>query len=1053
MATYIPNLTDVFPEPSLYKPDIGFFDSMLKRKQAQYDEGVSKAMSAREMIRNAPLTDTSNIQLRDQYLKDADNALQSIASADLSLPQNVNAAMNIFAPFWEDNILMEDMMKTKINRASLADLEARKNSKDEKVRDTYSGIAVEYIMNDMEKLRNAGRNPDAYKKVEGRRSVPFMNVEKYLDEEAAKEPEKLKIVWDQPGGPALYHITNGQKAVKSFEQWAKSKMGNNFYEQFNVTGVVAREREEKQIRAANPNITDDQINGEIAKNVVGDLKGGFERNIKQLDDEIIRINNILDKIPNTFDAAQEQAYRQLIEEKNQRESEKENIRLKYQGFDQKSQENMIAQVMQNPNRYFATLAEQRTIENWSRGKAAVSSMEIKKNEPYLEAQRLQSDRVRLQIDATNAQTNQRKTEIDAINAETNRIKALKGDNSGSDNSDGGTNNSGGTSLPLEEGADTDTGGRYIGRGTTDITQNLPKAYDRFMSSQGNLFRGANELMYDPYSGVLNYAKNLNLDTKEIALVSTALKRYSNGQSNKLYKFDKNHEESKALDKLTTALQARPEISSAFPANSKDKDKVVSQMLMKYVETEFQKTAELLKNGENVPMTPQEKQVIVSYVNSKNMLDAYWANENNRKELVKNNLSKDPQLSKMLVDRNGEKDLVSLEDIKNQLDVKEIEVKSTTGLGKLSADDIALAYATGNIRAYKPRYSTGFTGGGGSSFETGYTIVKDDVEYDFVATMGQGINSKPQNFDKVANTIRNLNNQYGDSKEFKKNLEKANSAVVPDLLFYQNQSGKIGAVFSYNFNDKKENDPAYRIFNESLLAGNQLAMVYEDETGKEVPVPPSDRANMRNLLMNKEKNVEKYVSGYQFETIGADGNPTISFTLTPQSSEDESVAAFANKRVRIQVKPNAEGPTMSGLPNPASQFMFGKLLRGESVKSDPLMESTGFNYTVQPDNTEDPNYVIVEGSYMKRNIYDKLTGKLTNTMVKTPIQLKINLKGSNAQSPDVIINTLNSMFIDNLNANEKAQEEYERLSQQQLSAGTPATTSTIRTRADLGLPMK
>ena len=46
MASYLPNITDIFPEPSLYTPDFSFLDTMLRRKQAQYDAGFAKINSA-----------------------------------------------------------------------------------------------------------------------------------------------------------------------------------------------------------------------------------------------------------------------------------------------------------------------------------------------------------------------------------------------------------------------------------------------------------------------------------------------------------------------------------------------------------------------------------------------------------------------------------------------------------------------------------------------------------------------------------------------------------------------------------------------------------------------------------------------------------------------------------------------------------------------------------------------------------------------------------------------------------------------------------------------
>ena len=56
---------------------------------------------------------TMNIKKKDELLKQIDFNLRRVSGMDLSLEQNVNQAMQVFRPFYEDKYLMKDMAYTK----------------------------------------------------------------------------------------------------------------------------------------------------------------------------------------------------------------------------------------------------------------------------------------------------------------------------------------------------------------------------------------------------------------------------------------------------------------------------------------------------------------------------------------------------------------------------------------------------------------------------------------------------------------------------------------------------------------------------------------------------------------------------------------------------------------------------------------------------------------------------------------------------------------------------------------------------------------------------
>ena len=112
MATYLQGVTDYIPEYQPFQPDFNFFASALQTKQNRYDKNWSKLNRVYGKFVNAPLTHSQSIANRDQYLKNAVKNIQKISGLDLSLEQNVQQAMQVFTPFYNDKNLLYDMYFT-----------------------------------------------------------------------------------------------------------------------------------------------------------------------------------------------------------------------------------------------------------------------------------------------------------------------------------------------------------------------------------------------------------------------------------------------------------------------------------------------------------------------------------------------------------------------------------------------------------------------------------------------------------------------------------------------------------------------------------------------------------------------------------------------------------------------------------------------------------------------------------------------------------------------------------------------------------------------------
>jgi hypothetical protein len=111
MATFLPNVTDIFPAPAQFAPDFSFLDTMMRRRQAMYEQGYSEVAGRYKAI-SRPVTNPVNLQTRDQFLKEAQANLTHLSAMDLSQQQNVSAASNVFSPFYKNTKVLGDMALT-----------------------------------------------------------------------------------------------------------------------------------------------------------------------------------------------------------------------------------------------------------------------------------------------------------------------------------------------------------------------------------------------------------------------------------------------------------------------------------------------------------------------------------------------------------------------------------------------------------------------------------------------------------------------------------------------------------------------------------------------------------------------------------------------------------------------------------------------------------------------------------------------------------------------------------------------------------------------------
>lgn len=1048
MATFIPNITDTFPEPYIYKPDLAFYDKMLQRKTALYEQGVSKARSAYESVLNAPLSNKYNIPIRDQYIKQARENLMKIAGADFSQAQNVASAQGIFAPFWEDKFIVQDAQLTKEYATNNQLLESWKNSTDPKIREQYNGISSLYLNNGLNVLKNAERTEEGFSKIERRKAVPFTNIQKFLDERAKEEGE-FKIVWDasSPDGAHLVKTTNGERAEKPFSTWATSKIGNNFYEQFNVTGVVEKEERYKQIKSQNPTLTDDQVYSIMGDDVVGEFEKGYQNRKNVVSVEMKRIETIIAAFPKNltpeYQRAAEQYAQQLIELKGKSAAIDEEYQLNYPG-DYKPQ--FKSNFLKDPNGFFATLAKQRLVDGWAKGRASIQSKEVRENSAYFSAGNLEIRKKEYELSVFNANRQAIKDVWEENDRQWKRDHPTEGKGK-----DGGGGKGEGKDKEPEEELTPEKAGIFTGYGTTSILQQ-PSALSVYNTRQQELFKNAFGMTFSQ-DGLLYFAQQgAGLTDEEMTSISSALNNVMNSDifnpGAPSYKIGSNPKQAAAMKKLEDFLLNNPYLKSKGVKITGPIS--MAQALEQYTSAYFEDRQKQAKEkGIDFSFTDKEFEALLNYNTAHENLLTYNANEENRKKILNDYAKANPKGAARFFTKkqDGSYDLLSPKTLAESNEVKQFKsaniVSETSvsipsnmsflpGSGLFSTTVQSKANVTPDeivdaIFSNRFSYNIFNEKSPGGPARAEFRI----QNYKNLGKEGVFVISDPK---KGYEIIKNLESKIGGFSNFQQEYNKVNEAIVPNLQYFQSRTAQVGTNFSYMFDTKKQGDTSFLIFNEALQASNGQIFI-QNEKGELEPANAQQIGAITAAFEDKEKTAENYVEGFKYNTAGGNvkGKRNISFKigLLPTDSKlqagDTNLKDFLGKTIVIAINDNVATPKLSKLPANTGYYVFDSLTKGKTVKADDIMRSSGFDFTLTPDSdgsggTEVRSARLQIKYQVRENTVDPKTGLMTTKLVDKEIKdERFNLTD---KTPDEIVFGIKKIYYETLKKNRELQKQYE-----------------------------
>ncbi len=158
MATYVPGSSQYLPQPTAFTPDYKFLGNVLDVRTDRYNTNYQALNDLYGKVVYADLSRQDTNEVRSQYVKDIAPKIHQIADMDLSLQQNVDAAKGVFAPFFQDDLLVKDMVVTKQYQKEMAYADTLLNSLDREQREKYWQTGIDAMKYQMQDFMEADRN-------------------------------------------------------------------------------------------------------------------------------------------------------------------------------------------------------------------------------------------------------------------------------------------------------------------------------------------------------------------------------------------------------------------------------------------------------------------------------------------------------------------------------------------------------------------------------------------------------------------------------------------------------------------------------------------------------------------------------------------------------------------------------------------------------------------------------------------------------------------------------------------------------------------------------
>jgi len=225
MATYLSGVTDYIPQFQPFQPDLNLYANILQTKQTRYDSNYKAINNIYGQYYNADLSRDSNIERKEELLKNIDFNLKRVSGLDLSLEQNVVQAAQVFKPFYEDKYLMKDMAWTKNYNTQRGRAEGLKVSQDEKMRAQYWDTGVRQLDYLRDEFREAG--DDQSLSFGNASYTPYVNTIKKAQEIAKEAGLSIETVDFSQDGKWIVTTKNGEQLTEPLSKLFEASLGSD----------------------------------------------------------------------------------------------------------------------------------------------------------------------------------------------------------------------------------------------------------------------------------------------------------------------------------------------------------------------------------------------------------------------------------------------------------------------------------------------------------------------------------------------------------------------------------------------------------------------------------------------------------------------------------------------------------------------------------------------------------------------------------------------------------------------------------------------------------
>jgi hypothetical protein len=225
MATYLQGVTPYIPQIQPFQEDLNFHANVLGTKQQQYDSNYKQLNQVYGQYFYADLTREGNIEKKEELIKNINFNLQRVAGLDLSLEQNVNQAVQVFKPFYEDKYLMKDMAWTKNYKREKGLAEGLLRSSDEERSGQYWDTGVKAL--DYKRMEFAESSDEESLNFGSVRYTPYKNVTKEAMAIAKEAGLSIESVDFSPDGKWIIKQKNGQPLTEPLSKLFEATLGND----------------------------------------------------------------------------------------------------------------------------------------------------------------------------------------------------------------------------------------------------------------------------------------------------------------------------------------------------------------------------------------------------------------------------------------------------------------------------------------------------------------------------------------------------------------------------------------------------------------------------------------------------------------------------------------------------------------------------------------------------------------------------------------------------------------------------------------------------------